>query len=135
MSNGFPDRKTVERLREQYPDGTRVRLLSMDDPQAPPIGTEGTVFGVDDAGNIMMSWDSGGGLNLVYGVDSFQIVPTMTDKVREQILAVRATGRTNMFDTNAVQVIADEMRFYDLVVFIEEHRDKYAHFILTGEQQ
>ena len=134
MSNGFPDRKTVERLREQYPDGTRVRLLSMDDPQAPPIGTEGTVIGVDDAGNIMMSWDSGGGLNLVYGVDSFQIVPTMTDKVREQILAVRATGRTNMFDTNAVQVIADEMRFYDLVVFIEEHRDKYAHFILTGEQ-
>ena len=135
MSNGFPDRKTVERLREQYPDGTRVRLLSMDDPQAPPIGTEGTVIGVDDAGNIMMSWDSGGGLNLVYGVDSCQIVPTMTDKVREQILAVRATGRTNMFDTNAVQVIADEMRFYDLVVFIEEHRDKYAHFILTGEQQ
>ena len=135
MSNGFPDRKTVERLREQYPAGTRVRLLSMDDPQAPPIGTEGTVNGVDDAGNIMVSWDSGGGLNLVYGVDSFQIVPTMTDKVREQILAVRATGRTNMFDTNAVQVIADEMRFYDLVVFIEEHRDKYAHFILTGEQQ
>ena len=135
MSNGFPDRKTVERIRAQYPAGTRVRLLSMDDPQAPPIGTEGTVLGVDDAGHIMMSWDSGGGLNLVYGVDSFQIVPTMTDKVREQILAVRATGRTNMFDTNAVQVIADEMRFYDLVVFIEEHRDKYAHFILTGEQQ
>ena len=135
MSNGVPDRKTVERLREQYPAGTRVRLISMDDPQAPPIGTEGTVIGVDDAGNIMMSWDSGGGLNLVYGVDSFQIVPTMTDKVREQILAVRAAGRTNLFDTTAVQVIADEMRFYDLVVFIEEHKDKYAHFILTGEQQ
>ena len=134
MSNGFPDRKTVERIRAQYPVGTRVRLLSMDDPQAPPIGTEGTVIGVDDAGNIMMSWDSGGSLNLVYGVDRFQTVPTMTDKVREQILAVRATGRTNMFDTNAVQVIADEMHFYELVVFIEEHKDKYAHFILTGEQ-
>ena len=40
-----------------------------------------------------------------------------------------------MFDTNTVQVIADEMHFYDLVVFIEEHKDKYAHFILTGEQQ
>ena len=131
----FPSKETVERIREEYPVGTRVELVQMDDPQAPPIGTEGTVNGVDDAGNIMVSWDSGGGLNLVYGVDSFQIVPTMTDKVREQILAVRATGRTNMFDTNAVQVIADEMRFYDLVVFIEEHRDKYAHFILTGEQQ
>ena len=135
MSNGFPDRKTVERISAQYPVGTRVRLLSMDDPHAPPIGTEGTVLGVDDAGHIMMSWDSGGSLNLVYGVDRFQTVPTMTDKVREQILAVRATGRTNMFDTNAVQVIADEMHFYELVVFIEEHKDKYAHFILTGEQQ
>ena len=131
----FPNKELLEFLQQEYPPGTRVRLTRMDDPQAPPIGTEGTVIGVDDAGNIMMSWDSGGGLNLVYGVDSFQIVPTMTDKVREQILAVRATGRTNMFDTNAVQVIADEMRFYDLVVFIEEHRDKYAHFILTGEQQ
>lgn len=135
MSNGFPDRKTVERIRAQYPAGTRVRLLSMDDPQAPPIGTEGTVLGVDDAGHIMMSWDSGGSLNLVYGVDRFQSIPTMTDKVREQILAVRATGRTNMFDTNVVQVIADEMHFYELVVFIEEHKDKYARFILTGEQQ
>ena len=134
MSNGFPDRKTVERIRAQYPAGTRVRLLSMDDPQAPPIGTEGTVLGVDDAGHIMMSWDSGGSLNLVYGVDRFQVVPTMIDKEREQILAVRATGRTNMFDTNAVQVIADEMHFYELVVFIEEHKDNYARFILTGEQ-
>ena len=134
MSNGFPDRKTVERIRAQYPAGTRVRLLSMDDPQAPPSGTEGTVLGVDDAGHIMMSWDSGGSLNLVYGVDRFQVVPTMIDKVREQILAVRATGRTNMFDTNAVQVIADEMHFYELVVFIEEHKDNYARFILTGEQ-
>lgn len=134
MSNGFPDRKTVQRLRREYPAGTRVRLLAMDDVQAPPAGTLGTVTAVDDAGHILMSWDSGGSLNLVYGVDRFEKVPTMSDKVRDQILAVRATGRTNMFDTNAVQVIADEMHFYDLVVFIEEHKDKYAHFILTGEQ-
>lgn len=134
MSNGFLDHKTVERLRKEYPAGTRVKLLAMDDVQAPPAGTEGTVKGVDDAGHILMSWDSGGSLNLVYGVDSFEKVPTMSDKVRDQILAVRATGRTNMFDTNAVQVIADEMHFYDLVVFIEEHKDRYAHFILTGEQ-
>ena len=52
---------------------------------------------------------------------------------QEQILAVRATGRTNMFDTNMVQVIADEMKFYELVVFIEEHKGDYAKFILTGE--
>lgn len=57
----------------------------------------------------------------------------MTEKVRDQILAVRATGRTNMFDLNMVQVIANEMDFYELVVFIEEHKDAYVRFILTGE--
>lgn len=57
----------------------------------------------------------------------------MTEKVRDQILAVRATGRTNMFDLNMVQVIANEMNFYELVVFIEEHKDAYVRFILTGE--
>jgi hypothetical protein len=57
----------------------------------------------------------------------------MTEKIKEQILAVRVTGRTNMFDTNMVQVIADEMMFYELVVFIEEHKEDYAKFILTGE--
>lgn len=135
MSKGFPDRKTVDFIKKEFPAGTRVRLLAMDDVQAPPVGTEGIVRGVDDAGHIMVSWNGGGSLNLVYGVDSFETLPAMTDKVRDQILAVRATGRTNMFDTNAVQVIADEMQFYDLVVFIEGHKDKYAHFILTGEQQ
>lgn len=57
----------------------------------------------------------------------------MTDKIREQILAVRKTGRTNMFDIPMVQYIANEMRFYELVIFLEEHRSEYVHFILTGE--
>lgn len=57
----------------------------------------------------------------------------MTEKIKEQILAVRATRRTNMFDTNMVQVIANEMRFYELVIFIEEHKDDYVNFIFKGE--
>ena len=57
----------------------------------------------------------------------------MDEKVKEQILAVRATGRTNLFDTNMVQVIANEMRFYELVIFIEEHREDYVNFIFKGE--
>lgn len=56
-------------LREQYPSGTRVELLRMDDPQAPPIGTKGTVRGVDDTGSIMVAWDGGGSLHVLYGVD------------------------------------------------------------------
>ena len=57
----------------------------------------------------------------------------MTDKVREQILAIRDTGYTNMFDLNMVQRLAYERGFYELVVFIEEEKPKYVRFILTGE--
>ena len=57
----------------------------------------------------------------------------MTDKIREQIMAVRDSGRTNMLDTNTVQIIANEMNFFELVIFIEEHRKEYVHFIFTGE--
>jgi len=57
----------------------------------------------------------------------------MDKKVKEQILKVRDTGLTNMFDTRAVQRIANDMNFYELVIFIEEHRKEYAQFILTGD--
>ena len=57
----------------------------------------------------------------------------MTDKVRKQILAIRDTGLTNMFDVSTVQRIANDMDFYELVVYLEENRKEYAHFILTGE--
>lgn len=62
-------RKTVEDLRKEYPAGTRVRLVKMDDPQAPPKGTKGTVTGVDDIGSLMVKWENGSGLSLIYGVD------------------------------------------------------------------
>lgn len=65
----FPSKDTVDRIRREYPAGTRVELVQMDDPQAPPIGTKGTVLGVDDIGSIMVAWDSGGSLNVVYGED------------------------------------------------------------------
>ena len=69
MSNRFPSRETVERIRAQYPVGCRVELIKMDDIQAPPIGTKGTVTGVDDIGSIMVSWDNGSTLHIVYGKD------------------------------------------------------------------
>ena len=62
-------RETVERLRRVYPAGCRVELVEMDDPQAPPVGTLGTVRGVDDIGSIMVSWDNGCGLSVAYGED------------------------------------------------------------------
>ena len=65
----FPSKEILEQVRRQYPVGTRVELLHMDDVQAPPIGTKGTVTGVDDTGSLMVDWDNGSGLNVIYGVD------------------------------------------------------------------
>jgi len=68
----FPNREVVERIRKQYPVGCRVELLRMDDVQAPPIGTKGTVIGVDDTASILVSWDNGSSLNVVFGEDLCQ---------------------------------------------------------------
>ncbi len=65
----FPPKETVERIRQEYPVGCRVELVWMDDPQAPPIGTKGTVIGVDDIGSIMVRWDNGSGLYVAFGAD------------------------------------------------------------------
>ena len=57
----------------------------------------------------------------------------MTETIKDQILAIRDTGLTNMFDVNAVQRLAYERDFYELVVYHEENRKEYVHLILTGE--
>ena len=62
-------KKALYNLRTRFTPGTRIELLQMNDVQAPPIGTLGTVTGVDDAGSIIVEWDNGNGLNVAYGVD------------------------------------------------------------------
>ncbi len=59
----------------------------------------------------------------------------MTEEIREQIMAIRDTGLTNMFDLNTVQRLAYEREFYELVTFIEDHKPQYVKFILTGEEE
>ncbi len=66
---GFPKKEVVERIRREYPTGTRVKLVKMDDIQAPPAGTLGTVLAVDDIGSLIMSWDNGSSLHVIYGED------------------------------------------------------------------
>ena len=58
----------------------------------------------------------------------------MTNTVKQQILAIRATGETNMFDVNRVQHITNRKGYYELVVYLEGHRKEYANFILTGKE-
>ena len=65
----FPNKQEVKRVRRIYPAGTRVELVVMDDPQAPPEGTLGTVLGVDDTGSLLMRWDNGSGLNVIWRQD------------------------------------------------------------------
>lgn len=72
--NRIPSREQVERLRQRYPTGTRIVLHSMDDAQAPPTGTMGTVVYVDDMGQLGVEWDNGSALSLIPGEDSFSKV-------------------------------------------------------------
>ena len=69
----------LARLRSTYPPGTRVALVRMDDVQAPPIGTQGTVTGVDDTGSLLVNWDNDSGLNVVWGVDAVRKVVSEND--------------------------------------------------------
>lgn len=57
----------------------------------------------------------------------------MTETIKEQILAIRDSGETNMFDVRTVQWIANREGYYELVVYLEEHKNEYVNFIMTGE--
>lgn len=87
----FPSKEVVEKVQVEYPAGTRVELVKMDDAQAPPIGTRGTVIGVDDTASIMVKWDNGGGLNVVYGEDACKKVELLIvpDEVLEKAISTQ----------------------------------------------
>ena len=72
--NHWPTRQEVERIRSRYQAGMRIELLRMDDVQAPPAGTRGTIIAVDDVGDLIVAWDNGGGLKLIPGVDEFKVL-------------------------------------------------------------
>ena len=72
-------REALGHLRQTYPTGTRVELISMDDMQAPTPGTQGTVMGVDDIGSVMVVWDNGSSLNVLWQVDVIRKVEQAHD--------------------------------------------------------
>ena len=134
-NNQFPSPEQIARLRDQYPKGARVELVWMDDPHAPPIGTQGTCLGVDSIGSVMVTWDNGSHLNVAYGEDIVQRIPVMSDTVKEQALAIRKTGLTNMLDTAAVQRLAFDRGYHELVDFIRTDQKRYVSFIMTGKAE
>jgi hypothetical protein len=129
----YPSQDEIRNLRAHYPAGARVELIEMRDEQAPPIGTKGTVRYVDDIGSIGVDWDIGSSLSVAFGADRCRsLVPEFTQTVRDQILAVRDSGKSNMLLVPAVQRIAFDHGYYELVAFIEDHREAYVTFIMTG---
>ena len=66
----FIREKELKLLRETYKEGDKVELVHMDDMQAPPPGTKGTVRCVDDTGTIHVNWETGSSLGVLYGADS-----------------------------------------------------------------
>lgn len=79
------NRRQVGRIKERYPIGTRIELLStMDDIQGVERGTKGTVVGVDDIGTIHMKWDNGRGLGLIPGEDNFTVLSRPEEKIQDQ---------------------------------------------------
>lgn len=70
----FPSEKELAMLREKYPTGTMVQLISMNDEQAPPVGTIGEIQFVDDAGSVHIHWQNGSSLAVIPDVDRIEIL-------------------------------------------------------------
>ena len=67
-------KQDIEQIKNKYPKGTKIESIKMNDTQAPPTGTVGTVDYVDDIGTIHMIWETGSTLGLVEGEDEFKII-------------------------------------------------------------
>lgn len=110
----FPSRETVERIRKIYPVGTRVELTRMDDPQAPPIGTHGTVMYVDDIASLGVAWDNGSTLQCVYGKDQVKILDSVV---------VISYGQKQVWDSREE---ATKFYFEGMMECEGAERDRYA---------
>lgn len=76
----IPTTKQLKKLKDKYPAGSVVKLLAMDDLQAPPAGTIGIVTGVDDIGDTLVDWETGSHLKLIYGQDKWEVIKWTASK-------------------------------------------------------
>lgn len=108
----------LRRLQAEYPTGIRIELVSMDDPQAPPVGTRGTVRLVDAIGSLVVDWDNGCGLNVVYGEDVVKKLDAVT---------VITYGQKQIWDSRK-----DAIAFYlEGMAYCEgAERDRYTNIYL-----
>lgn len=65
---------SIEQIKAKFPEGARIKLIRMFDDQSPKAGTLGTIYGVDDIGTILVHWDDGSSLGLIYNLDQFVLI-------------------------------------------------------------
>lgn len=94
----FPNKETVEKLRKEYPVGTRVELVSMDDFQAPPLGTKGTVKSIDDTGSLLVNWDNGSGLKVFKG---YFPLPPLLESQKQRLFLLGITEKYRKQDMSS----------------------------------
>ena len=128
-----PSNEQIEALRKEYPEGALVELIEMQDEQSPPPGTIGRVIAVDDLATLHVAWRTGSTLGIIPGVDRIRKL-IMTEKVYQDLLSIRSGGKSNMLDYRAVQRLAYDAGYYELVTYIEEHTKQYIHFIMYGRE-
>lgn len=128
----IPGEAYLKKLSRDYSPGTLVVLDSMKDCQAPPTGTRGIVLGIDSLGSILVQWESGSTLSLIPGEDAFHVNKDGMEEARRQILAIRDSGETNMFDIPVVHSLAQKRGYVALCALLEESPARYTRFILTG---
>ena len=115
----------LRQLQAEFPAGTRIELVSMDDPQAPPVGTKGTVRLVDAIGSLVVDWDNGCGLNVVYGEDVVKKLDSVT---------VITYGQKQIWDSRA-----EAIAFYleGMANCEGAERDRYTNIylaLISGEK-
>ena len=72
--NKLPSKEAVMALRKQYPKGTRVVLVRMNDSYTKlRPGDLGTVDFIDDAGTQFCRWDNGSTIGAVFGEDEIRL--------------------------------------------------------------
>ena len=96
MPNQFMPEKEVNKLKQEYPKGTRILLEHMEDKWAVPSGTRGSVLHIDDGGNIHMKWDNGRTLSIVPEADRFRKL-TEQELKEEQQLGSQVQGEQRTF--------------------------------------
>ncbi|MCR4431589.1 MAG: DUF4314 domain-containing protein [Tepidanaerobacteraceae bacterium] len=97
------DHRRIQRIKDQYPPGTRIELVSMSGEADMPRGLQGTVDCVDDIGQLQMTWDNGRSLALVPGEDSFRVItqPDQGIKMKYELCAADKNEAALFFSSNS----------------------------------